>query len=71
MKTDLTNTLSEENGFVENGQEECVTPVAFLSCGVKGQIGIQLSMERLNPVTTVTFCTPRMTKVKERPLSLV
>lgn len=34
--------------FVEDEQEECVTPAAFLSCGVKGQIGIQLSAERLN-----------------------
>lgn len=31
--------------------------------GVKGQIGIQLSVERLNPVTKVTFCATRMTRV--------
>ena len=30
---------------------------------VKGQIGMQLSAERLNPVTTVTLCASRMTRV--------
>lgn len=31
--------------------------------GVKGEIGIQLSVERLNPVTEVTFCATRMSRV--------
>lgn len=30
---------------------------------VKGPIGMQLSAERLNPVTTVTLCASRMTRV--------
>lgn len=61
MKADFTNTLSAEKDRVEKGEVCDPSDLSFIR--VKGQIGIQLSVELLNRSPRLTLCATRMTRV--------